>query len=251
MKHNLSDDRLFAYVDNELDAGARAEFEAAIAADPSLAKRVEDECALRALLGATYDPVLSEALPKRLLSAAQAPAGKAKVLDLAAARESRRQRETPSSWTWQHWGGMAACLVIGIFAGRSAWLAGAEDIAARDGHLVARGPLAQALSTQLASAQASDAPVKIGLSYLSRGDEYCRSFSVSRDATGGLACRRGGDWELRVVTQDVARPGDGGSLRMAASPVPAAVLRTIDEQISGSPLDAEAERAVMQQGWRK
>lgn len=254
MKQTLSDETLYAYVDNELDAAATAQVEAAIAADPVLARRVEEQRAVRALLGSAYDPVLSEPVPARLVSAAEAgkaaPAAKGKVLDLASARESRRKAETPSSWTWQHWGGMAACLVIGVFAGRSAWLAGADQITAQNGHLVARGPLAKALSTQLASAQAGDAPVKIGLSYLSRDNAYCRSFSMPGEGTGGVACLEAGFWTLRVVAQD-ATPAAGGNLRMAASPAPAAVLKVVDEQISGSPLDAEGEREAMQKGWRR
>jgi len=29
------------------------------------------------------------------------------------------------------------------------------------------------------------------------------------------------------------------------------VLKAVDEQIAGSPLDAEAERAAMQRGWQR
>jgi hypothetical protein len=36
---------------------------------------------------------------------------------------------------------------------------------------------------------------------------------------------------------------------MAASPLPPAVLRVIDEQIQ-APLDAKAEQAAVQAGWR-
>jgi hypothetical protein len=91
--------------------------------------------------------------------------------------------------------------------------------------------------------------VKIGLSFLSRSDGYCRSFSLPREGSGGLACRRGDEWDLRVVAQDAPRTNTDGNLRMAASTLPA-VMKAVDEQISGSPLDAEGERAAMQQGWR-
>ncbi|HEX6703282.1 MAG TPA: hypothetical protein VF169_00870 [Albitalea sp.] len=247
----ISDETLLAYVDGELDPAARAEVEAAIAADPEIARRVEQQRSLRRLLGAAYGPVLDEPVPPRLLAAAQPPAKvKAKVVALAAARKARRESEPHAGWGWQHWGGMAACLVLGLFAGRSAWFAlPGEDIVAHGGELLARGTLAQALSTQLASAPPADAPVKIGVSYLSRADEYCRSFS--RTGMAGLACRRGNDWALRVLAQDTAPAPAGGNLRMAASPVPAVVLKAIDEQIQGSPLDAQAERAAVSKGWRR
>jgi hypothetical protein len=250
----ISDETLLAYVDNELDAAARAEVEAAIAADPELARRVEQQRSLRKLLGAAYGPVLEEPVPPRLVAAAQAPRpapAKAKVVELAAARESRRPPEGRAAWGWAQWGGMAACLVVGLFAGRAGWLAlPGEEIASKDGRMIARGSLGQALSTQLASTQAVEAPVKIGLSYLTRGDEYCRTFTM-KSGTGGLACRRGSDWELRVLSQD--RPADGaaGNLRMAASPVPPAVVGVMAEHIQGQPLDAQAERAAMSKGWSR
>lgn len=265
MSHlRIPQETLYAYVDNELDAAAAAKVEAAIAADPELASVIEEQRALRALLGSAYSPVLGEPVPARLADAAKAPlAGampkaKAKVVRLAAARERKLAAaqgspdvESASGWTWKHWGGMAACLAIGVIAGHSAWLSNATvDIASVDGQLVARGQLAQALTTQLASTQTKDAPVKIGLSYVSKADELCRSFTVRSAGTDGLACRRGTEWALRVVEQAHAEPLVAGDLQMAASPVPAAVLKVVDEQIQGSPLDAQAERAAMNKGWR-
>ncbi|HJV61546.1 MAG TPA: zf-HC2 domain-containing protein [Albitalea sp.] len=258
MNRPISDEMLFAYVDGELDAAARAEVEAAIAADAALAQRVEQQRSLRTLLGAAYRPVLEEAVPARLQDAANAPSAptrQARVLDLAAARKARRAAPAPHGWNWQHWGGMAACLLVGVIAGRSAWLAQMTDnIATQDGRLVAHGRLAQALSTQLASTQPGDAPVRIGLSFVSRGDEYCRSFTLPSSGTGGLACRQGKDWTLRVLAQEQAAGAQGmqgDRLRMASSPIAPAVLKTIEEQMQGGPLDAQAERAAAIKDWRR
>ncbi|WP_280153209.1 hypothetical protein [Piscinibacter sp. XHJ-5] len=246
----ISDETLLAYVDDELDAAARAEVEAAIDADPELARRVEQQRSLRKLLGAAYGPVLEEPVPPRLLAAAQPPSAKPKVVALAAARESRRASEPRAGWGWAQWGGMAACLLVGVFAGRAGWFSlPGEGIATQGGQLVARGSLAQALSTQLASTQAADAPVRIGLSYLTRGNEYCRTFTTRDGPVGGLACRRGSDWQLRVLAQDAAPAAGGERLRMAASPVPPAVVGVMAEQMQGSPLDAQAEREAMKKGW--
>ena len=264
-KLKIPQETLYAYVDNELDAANSAKVEAAMADDPELKSLIEEQRALRALLGSAYSPVLDEPMPERLMAAAKGPMGpagdarstKAKVVRLAAARERKQAaaqdtgKPAANDWTWKHWGGMAACLAIGVIAGHSAWLANAtSDVANVDGQLVARGQLAQALSTQLASAQSKDAPVKIGLSYVSKGDELCRSFTVRSAGTDGLACRRGNEWALRVLEQDQPKAADAGNLRMAASPVPAAVLKVVDEQIQGSPLDADAERAAMNKGWQ-
>lgn len=259
-KHHISQETLYAYVDNELDPAGSAQVEAAMASDPELASRIEEQRNLRSMLGSAYSPVLEEPVPPRLVAAAQAtmPRPSAKVLKLASARASKKtlEAEKPpanatNDWSWKHWGGMAACLAIGVFAGHSAWLSTViDDIASHDGQLVARGQLAQALSTQLASAQTSDAPVKIGLSYVSKADEYCRSFTVKSAGTDGIACRSGNDWAVRVVEQNKPKPSADANLRMAASPVPAAVMKVVDDQIQGSPLDAQAERAAMNKGWR-
>ena len=159
---------------------------------------------------------------------------KPKVVELAAARKPPPGGPAPRQRAWLPWAGMAACLVVGVIAGR-ANLPG-DDVSTRGGQLVARGALAQALSTQLASAQAVDAPVKISVSYLSRAGEYCRSF-VQRPGLGGLACRRGDEWELRVLAQDPASAGGA--------------LRLIDAQIQDGVLNAPAEREAMNKGWRK
>jgi anti-sigma factor RsiW len=272
-KLQISQETLYAYVDNELDAANSAKVEAAMADDPELKSLIEEQRALRALLGSAYSPVLQEPLPERVLAAARGPAAanagkaekpeksqkaeKANVVRLAAARERKQAaaqeagKPAVREWTWKHWGGMAACLAIGVLAGHSAWLANAtSDVANVDGQLVARGQLSQALSTQLASAQTKDAPVKIGLSYVSKAEELCRSFTIPSAGTDGLACRRADEWALRVIEQQKPRAADAGNLRMAASPVPAAVLKVVDEQIQGSPLDADAERAAMNKGWR-
>lgn len=246
----IADETLQAYVDGELGAAARAEVDAAIAADPQLAQRVSEARGLRELLRAAYDPVLDEPVPARLLAATQG-ATSATVIDLSVERASRQAAPAPVLRArWQQWGALAASLVVGIVIGRSAWLAPGDEIATRGGQLVARGELAHSLSNQLASAQAADAPVQIGLSFVSRGGAYCRTFALRRGGSAGLACRQGDDWQLRVLAQDASPAGDANRLRTAASPAPPAVLRAVDDQIQGSALDAEAERAAMQRGWR-
>ena len=57
---SISDETLMAYADGELEPAQRAEIEAAMAADPKLAERVEQHRALRRKLNAAYDPVLLE-----------------------------------------------------------------------------------------------------------------------------------------------------------------------------------------------
>ena len=242
----FSDDRLMAYVDRELDPAATAEIDAAIARDPELAARVEHQRKLRAAVHAAFEPILQEPMPKRLLDAASgnAPAS-------SAWRTSRR-------WTWFEWSVMAASVVLGVLIGgafigdmrRAPAIDPNTEMVAERGHVVARGRLALALSEQLASTQKPDASVRIGFTFLSKGGEYCRTFTLEKGAAAGLACSGAGEWRIPVIAH-ADRTGASGDYRTAAVQLPPAVLRAVDERMQGSSLDAEAERAAQQRGWKR
>lgn len=243
----MNEQLLTAYLDGELDAAARAEAEREIAADPALAERVRRQQALRARLQAAYAPVLDEPVPERLLAAARGEPVTAKVIDFAAAREARQPRRR---WHWPEWGAMAASVVAGVIGGQLLFGADEPLRTTRDGSLVAHGALAHALSEQLASAPPQGSPVQIGVSFVARSGRHCRSFVFERDTPlAGLACRDGDDWKLQLLAP-AARPEAGGAYRMAASTLPPALLKAIDEQIQGAPLDAAAEQAAQRRGWK-
>jgi len=61
---------LMAYVDGELEPGARAQVEAAMAADPDIARRIARHRAFRDRLRASFDEVMEEPVPDRLLATA-------------------------------------------------------------------------------------------------------------------------------------------------------------------------------------
>ena len=235
-----SDEMLMAYVDRELDAATTASIDAAIARDPELAARVERQRKLARAVHAAYEPVLQEPMPKRLLDAA---AGAAPA---ATARAPRR-------WTWFEWSAMAASLALGIAIGAVMLGRGSTDsggnIVAEHGQLFARGLLARALAEQLASTQKPDASVRIGLTFVAKGGEYCRTFAVERSATAGLACSHVGEWRIDVLAP-AASSGKAAGYRTAAGELPPAVLRSIEERMQGSSLDATAERAAQQRGWK-
>ena len=54
----IPEETLMAYVDGELDEAGRGEVEAAMAADPEVARRVERHKALRKKISSELDPVL-------------------------------------------------------------------------------------------------------------------------------------------------------------------------------------------------
>jgi hypothetical protein len=69
----ITEELLMAYADGELDgaehATDRARIEAAMRADPEIVRRVEKHRAMRRELGATFDHVLDEPVPDRLIAA--------------------------------------------------------------------------------------------------------------------------------------------------------------------------------------
>ena len=109
--------------------------------------------------------------------------------------------------------------------------------------MVAQGELANALDTQLASAQ-EGAPVRIGLSFQRKGGGWCRSFEGQ--AIAGVACREGEGWQ---VQQLVPGAGQGTDYRQASSG-DARIMATVDALIEGPPADAAREKAEAEKGWR-
>jgi hypothetical protein len=230
----IDDDLLMAFADGELDEIGRARVERAIAVDPELAARLEVQRRLRERLAAHYAPAMEEEVPARLRALLESD-----VVDIGAAR-ARRVRPV-----WQQVAALAATLVLGLFLGRSFWLPEAGPVGVAGGTMVAQGTLAQALDTQLASAQARGAATRIGVSFAAADGRLCRTFDSA--AVAGLACRGDAGWQLMMTV-----PGSGpaaGELRQAASGDPH-VLAAAQELMAGAPLDADAERRARDSGWR-
>ncbi|MDP3671773.1 MAG: hypothetical protein Q8R69_19040 [Telluria sp.] len=244
----FSDDILMAFADGELDEATRQAVQQAMRSDPAIAAAVARHQALRSDVFGAYAGTLDEALPQRLQLAASAP----KVVQLDAVRAARQHKTEPRRWAWPEWGAIAATLVLGVAAG-SIGVQGLQgdtelaSVAAKDGALMARGKLAKALSAQLASAAPAQAQVRIGLSFVSKQGNYCRSFMLAGAA--GLACRDGDEWRIPVLAESAQ--GAAGDYRQAGSVLPPAVLEAIDQRIAGAALDAKAEQDAQRGGWRR
>lgn len=247
---NYDDEILMAYVDGELDAVLRAQIATAMERDPELARRVERHRALRATVAGAYATVLEQPVPGRLLAAANAPdtgvAGRAQRGAEVLQFPARAPAQPPTRWRGREWAAMAASLVLGVLISWK-FFAPSESslIDARDGALVARGALARALDSQLASTQRAEDAVQIGLTFRSREGGYCRSFVVRKAGTAGLACREGTQWRV-PVTAAAQLPAEG--LRPASS-LPPAVLSAIESRLDGEALDAAGEENARLGGW--
>ncbi|MDB5920701.1 MAG: hypothetical protein JWR40_4935 [Massilia sp.] len=246
----FTDETLMAFADGELDAATRHEVELAMRVDPMLAAKVQQHILLRRDVFRAYARVLDEPVPQRLRKAASSP----KVVSLDSVRAARRPvvAETPRRWSWPEWGAIAATLVVGVLAG-TLGLRGVQGettfaSAGSNGALTARGKLDTALTRQLASAPPAHAGVTIGVSFVAKDGQYCRSFAVG--AAAGLACRSGGQWTIPVLVEGAgATAGAAGAYRQAGSAMPPAVLDAMDARALGPSLDARAEQAAAQRGW--
>lgn len=246
---------VYAYVDGELDADARAAFEARLAQDPALSQALLREQRLRQTLGDAYAPVLDEALPDRLTTLLQpaatvsSEASMASVTAIDAARDRRLAAASRRKTTWSELGGLAASLLLGTLLAYQ-FLPPAAGPAV-DGSLLAQGSLKQALDRQL-SGQAAGA-VTPGLSFVAKDGGYCRSFTTQGggSSSAGLACRAGDHWRLQqMIALPAAPAAAAGQYRQAATALPPALLQSIDELRQGDLLDAAAEAQARAGGWK-
>jgi hypothetical protein len=249
----ISDETLMAYADGELDAAARAAVESAMREDPQIEKRVAAHRTLRLKVQEAYSAELSEGVPERLLTAARGAAStqRNKVVNLQDARAAmERGKPRPLPAQWRTAGTIAASVIAGVGLGFFIWgHAGSPLVRSAGGALVARGQLAKALSNQLAADRAPNSAVHIGVSFRAKSGDYCRTFALSGAVSpSGLACRHGEEWQVQALTQE---PGtvSGSDYRTAGSAMSATILKSVEEQISGEPLDQAGERAARQRGW--
>jgi hypothetical protein len=252
----ISDETLMAYADGELDAAARAAVESAMREDPQIEKRVAAHRTLRRKVQAAYSTELSEGIPERLLTAARGATATqgSKVVNLQDARaamERHKSHARPLPTPWRTAGTIAASVIAGVGLGFFMWGRTESPLMrSAGGALVARGQLAEALSNQLAADQSRSSAVQIGISFRAKSGDYCRTFALSGAVSpSGLACRHGEEWQVQALTQGPGAVVDS-DYRTAGSAMSAAILKSVEGQIAGEPLDQAGERAARQRGWR-
>lgn len=248
----ITPEQIAAYVDGECDAAEALRIEEAAGRDPGIARRIAGERALGERLRGHFAPISREPVPEawaaliRSASATAPAAMGASVSDLseARARRARKAQEHGLGWTSRAWIGsaIAASLVLGLFMGMQ--LPDRAPFALRDGGLIARGTLARALDTQLASAQGT-APVRMLVTFRSTDGSVCRAFAGQ--AASGIACRSGGEWQLRHVLPGT--PETTTEYRQADSRL-GELSSLAQGMATGEAFDARQELAAKQNGWR-
>jgi hypothetical protein len=204
---------------------------------------------------AAYSGELSEAIPERLLTAARGATSLrgSKIVNLQDARaamERNKLRARPLQTRWRTAGTIAASVIAGVGLGFFMWGQTQSPLArSAGGALVARGQLARALSNQLAAEQSPSSAVQIGVSFRARSGDYCRTFALSGAVSpSGLACRHGAEWQVQALTQE-AGTVSGPEYRTAGSAMSATIMKSVEGQIAGEPLDQAGEAAARRQDW--
>lgn len=232
------DDKVFAWLDGELEGAEAAEIAARVDSDPELAAIADRHRAMQARLKGAFDKVAAAPIPERIRAAASVD--RSNVVDLGVRRD-RARRAIPAL---PQWAMIAATLVLGLFVGTQLPGHGDSPVQMRNGALYAAADLDRALDTQLASAPTAG-PIRIGLTFRNSDGTVCRSFAGT--AATGLACHDDGRWRLRGLFP--ASEGQSGEYRMAAGMDPN-LAALVGSTMAGEPMDAAQERQASEHGWR-
>ena len=240
MSPRVTPEEIAAFADGELPAGREAAIREAIAADPELAKQVQRHRALAARLSQHYAPVLEEGVPDRLTDLLTARKDET-VVDFAAARQKQeaQKREAPSRhphWGWSAGPALAASLAIAVILG---------DTNTGPGAGYAGPQLAAVLDDQLVAEQSSAAETRVLLSFEDKGGQFCRAYSGV--SGGGIACRDDEGW--RIESRSEGGEAASTDFRMAGAD-DGAILAEAQDMATGPALDAAAEQAARERGWR-
>jgi hypothetical protein len=248
----FSDDELLsALLDGALSPEDAAQVEHRLELEPALRARFEALERANMAVRDAYAGVVDEPLPKPLLDllATEEPAGNVVPLAARQPREGRAFR-LPTALAASIALALGIALGIVIAPGRQA----PDAIAlAAEGGAVAPGTELFELLERVPSAESRELAAGITatavLTFGTADGGYCREIDVaSREGTTQmLACRRDGAWRLAHTSYFVSAPNDG-VFRPASGPSPA-IDAAIDELIDGAPLDAAAERELMDGGW--
>ncbi len=236
---SITEDVLAAYADGELDGAEKERVAAAIAADPALAAKVAAHRALKSRLAAHYAPLAEQAVPPHLaalLAGGQdkTEASGGEVISLAAARQKRGFVPILRRWGPIAGPALAASLVLAVL---QPW-----NGASPAGY--AEPALAAALDSQLVATQPADAETRVLLSFERGSGGLCRAWRGGSE--GGIACRDNIGW--KIERQFALGESAGGEFRQAGSE--ADLLAAAQEMAAGGALDAAAEKAASERGWK-
>jgi anti-sigma factor RsiW len=242
----VTDEMLVALADGELPAEEALRLEAAVAADPALAARLEALVAAGEAARRAYADVTAEPVPDRLVAAilaadASTPQGAASAPPKAANAPAGR-------WAGARaWPAIAASLVLGLGLGHLTAPLFERDAA----RLAALPPSVVAALTVGASGERVEAGAAPAVTVLSThrlaDGTICRAIDVAgTEPASALACREAGTWRLAALVGRAAAPG---TAYRPASDLPPLLQEVLDARGAGPALGAAEEGALRARGW--
>ena len=232
---DLNDERLCAFLDDQLDPAQRAQVEAALAADAGARLRLER------LRGA--DQQLHKALPLR---------GKDHFEAAMVARIRGGAPVVTRSWQRSVLPWAAAAAVVGVFAGyllpRQLPASGAMQVAASSAPAQLSGDVAGFLQVARAGEVTDARGLSVVLSFESADARYCRVFHSAAGATAGegLACQSAAGWQLVAWDGLAGGPTEGFRAAGASGLIDGAM-----DALGGKPaMSSEEEAALIERGWK-
>lgn len=234
----LSREELAAFADGELDPARAAEVAIKVAADPDLARQVDEHRALKQMLSSHFAPIAAEQVPDRLSALLNSGEGKGQgggaVIDLGAVRAERSSRRLPR-WSWLAGPALAASLALLLLSPPHSG----------SNKAYADAQLAAALDTQLSSEPRTADRPQILLSFTRSGGEFCRAWTAR--AGSGIACRDEKGWRIERTGPGTA--SDDTAYRQAGTSLEEMMAAAQDMAGEGA-LDPAQEAAARQRGWR-
>lgn len=265
----ISDETLSAFLDGALPEQERAQIAASIAANEQMAARLETLEAINQRVRAAW-PAVTSPLPEGIetaidrLAAAQADraAQAARESNVVSLEDRRLAQARPArrATNWPSWS-IAASLLVAVGAGVLLWSQRQSEAMlaftpASGAQLAADHPLAQTLSESPSGrtrewprGRTEAASVYPVLSFRDQGGALCREFeaAVAKSVSVGVACHRGGAWQIEAIDQSTERSGTSQGYVPASEPGSALISAEVDRLIVGDPLDAVTEAQALRE----
>ena len=240
----VTDEMITAWLDGEVSPQQREEIEQAVAASPQLSQRVARLSQMDRMLAPAYAATLKAPIPERFDAILSRP--RAASWSLSGLRSVFGSLLEP-----RQLGMAAAALVVAVVAGSlllatPAGKPGFETTA--DGHLVANNEMAISLASLQSGDTAGSQAVRIKLSMVDEGGNYCRQFETAGSA--GLVCLDGGKWKVDTLSPAKASDGQVGQYVMADGAVDPAIAAALERRGVKQLLDRTQEAAAIASGWK-
>lgn len=241
--NGVPDETVIAYVDGHMGDEALAEFEARLAEDPVLARRVAAHRWMAHQIVTAYGSPPEATTDDQLIARLGLADTEAEnIVSMSSYR--RASARTGVAWTARI-GLIAASLVLGIFVGQTMLMPQGGIIDDLGGRPIASGALAAALSNQLAGEKGA---VRIGITFRTH-EGICRTFRTEQGISG-LGCREGTKWRVPAMTTEEDGDNAATEYRLAGGDVAPTIMAEVDRRIKGEPLSLSDEVRLRASHWQ-